>query len=521
MQNSQHVCDHAVLLPVDQLSSVARSVGYKPLTVQQRFTAATGSRQRVTPEYETFANLFPLPLVLPGDELAHDPKYPPQSFSSWLNEGARNQVTLNRQAIYVANYLSVGSDAPKDHHRRTTPRDWTNPKQSIKPKSRLIERPAIEDVMAYLGVFFHGLPVKSLPGDLEIGSWIGRRHQCMPTRKKDSSVCVCELPEYVEVRSKQRDLATRVKVRHLHDDEQCSAYQTQLNLNDLLDHAIAILPEDAYCLLMLVDFDLYEDDEDDFCCGRAYGGSRIAVVSSAQYQPALDEWHSVELSVGHNWPGSHCSEFIRGICSDKSRHPSPAVGRLSKHAEAIQQPEPLESQGTSTEDAIMIGDTIVLDGSFLSDPKTPLEAAVSTHYALRPSPTPNVSSQVSSYLRRVALTASHELLHCFGLDHCVYYACAMQGTSSLIEDSRQPPYLCPVCENKLAKAIVSKVSSRKVLPKTMPHRDWWKTSEIGDWKRDRNEAMLTFCRTRGDGDLAFAPLAAWLEAQMQREVVHR
>ena len=47
----------------------------------------------------------------------------------------------------------------------------------------------------------------------------------------------------------------------------------QLNLNDLLDAAIDILPDDAYALLMMVEHDMFEDEDDDFVCGRAYGGS--------------------------------------------------------------------------------------------------------------------------------------------------------------------------------------------------------------------------------------------------------
>jgi archaemetzincin len=31
--------------------------------------------------------------------------------------------------------------------------------------------------------------------------------------------------------------------------------------------------------------------------------------------------------------------------------------------------------------------------------------------------------------------------HCFGIAHCVYYACSMQGTASIIENSKQPLYL--------------------------------------------------------------------------------
>ena len=45
---------------------------------------------------------FPDPLVLPGDAIDLDPKYPPQSFRSWLNLDVRNQVTTRRSVIYVA-----------------------------------------------------------------------------------------------------------------------------------------------------------------------------------------------------------------------------------------------------------------------------------------------------------------------------------------------------------------------------------------------------------------------------------
>ena len=62
-------------------------------------------------------------------------------------------------------------------------------------------------------------------------------------------------------------------------------FKAQLNLNDILDAAISALPEDAYALLLLVQKDLFEEEKDDFCCGRAYGGSRVAVASSARQNP--------------------------------------------------------------------------------------------------------------------------------------------------------------------------------------------------------------------------------------------
>jgi archaemetzincin len=50
----------------------------------------------------------------------------------------------------------------------------------------------------------------------------------------------------------------------------------------------AILPDGAYALLFLVHQDLFKSPEDEFVYGRAYGASRVAVVSMARYNPSLD-----------------------------------------------------------------------------------------------------------------------------------------------------------------------------------------------------------------------------------------
>ncbi len=74
------------------------------------------------------------------------------------------------------------------------------------------------------------------------------------------------------------------------------------------------------------------------------------------------------------------------------------------------------------------------------------------HAALQTHTTFPSGSNTKMWLSRICKTASHELGHCLGLDHCVYYACIMQGTASLVEDARQPPYFCPVCLAKVLRA---------------------------------------------------------------------
>lgn len=44
---------------------------------------------------------------------------------------------------------------------------------------------------------------------------------------------------------------------------------------------------------------------------------------------------------------------------------------------------------------------------------------------------------------------NHESGHIFGLGHCVFYRCSMNGTNSLRETDRAPIHYCPVCHHKL------------------------------------------------------------------------
>ena len=43
----------------------------------------------------------------------------------------------------------------------------------------------------------------------------------------------------------------------------------------------------------------------------------------------------------------------------------------------------------------------------------------------------------------------HEIIHLFGLDHCIYYLCMMNGGETLEEIDGQPLYLCPICLRKM------------------------------------------------------------------------
>mmetsp|Transcript_44452 Transcript_44452/g.78711 ORF Transcript_44452/g.78711 Transcript_44452/m.78711 type:complete len:260 (-) Transcript_44452:51-830(-) len=52
-------------------------------------------------------------------------------------------------------------------------------------------------------------------------------------------------------------------------------------------------------------------------------------------------------------------------------------------------------------------------------------------------------------LRRFVCTLSHEITHLFGLHHCIYRHCLMNGTNHQSESDVRPGCLCVVCLRKL------------------------------------------------------------------------
>lgn len=52
-------------------------------------------------------------------------------------------------------------------------------------------------------------------------------------------------------------------------------------------------------------------------------------------------------------------------------------------------------------------------------------------------------------LRRSCKVLNHEAGHMFGLSHCVFYHCSMNGSNSLAETDRAPIHFCPLCHRKL------------------------------------------------------------------------
>jgi archaemetzincin len=59
----------------------------------------------------------------------------------------------------------------------------------------------------------------------------------------------------------------------------------------------------------------------------------------------------------------------------------------------------------------------------------------------------------AEYLRRALKIVAHETGHVFGLQHCIFYHCCMNGSNSLEESDSQPLHYCPLCHDKLRHAL--------------------------------------------------------------------
>lgn len=63
---------------------------------------------------------------------------------------------------------------------------------------------------------------------------------------------------------------------------------------------------------------------------------------------------------------------------------------------------------------------------------------------------PDVESLI---LRRSCHTLAHEICHMFGITHCTFFACAVNGSNNLDENDSRPMHVCPVCLRKLHSSI--------------------------------------------------------------------
>jgi archaemetzincin len=455
------VCKHTHLyLDVSPHASKAK---FKRPTERQRISAATKDG-RVSKKLELLSSkelfgdgmVFPGPLILPNDDLAEDPEFPPQDFKEWREEEERNPVTQERKTIYIVPSPSIKEEVSKM-------RAWSVCNSQIsanEQNTQAISPLDMQDIMEYLSAFFHGMDVKLLKEPFHWQIWQHYDGFILKNPPKGTRI--------IGLRTPSKELFG-IRCRASPD----GVSPMQVNLNDVLDALMENIPSDAHSIIMLLDQDMYEGDGDIFCAGRAYGGSRIAAVSQFRDQPSC-----APKEDGHGWPSSHCAAYIDQLCRLDSSRPPAKKAKL--------QPSQRKDVGG------------------------PLHVAIEAA-AIRPESGIPPEAPTAQWLGRVAVTMAHELCHCLGLDHCAYFACAMQGCGSVEEAQRQPPYVCPVCLEKIAATIGGGLV------------DGWDDEVMGrsireGYVRERYEALRKVCERWGDANVSrmFAGYKAWLDAVIER-----
>lgn len=437
-------------------SPEAQQCGFDRPPAPKRLAAATASgRVSKDAQYATdetdFNNgeAFPGPLCLPDEALSMEPDDAPQSFRSWLQTAKSGGVLISkrRSTLYVIPPPEITPELEGLMSGWTTPKVPKGGRMPGLPKG--LTDGNVEDLCDYLRAFYHLMPVKILGPSYRWCKWEE------PTSKGEQRIGLQTPGPWAEI----------VGVRYRRSPDGIAKFQ--VCLSDILDAMLPRVPSDAHAISMVVPFDTYEDDDDDFCCGRAFGGSRISIVSTFRYNPCVDLYSGIDLC--HMWPASHCKAYVDGLCG----LPQPASKRKKVENPSI----------------------------VAKSPSTPMGAAIDA--AARSVKVMGKSDYDALWFSRVARTLSHEVGHCVTLDHCVYFSCIMQGTAGMAEDVRQPPFLCPVCLEKLSRNLICLVETKGT-----------DKAKQRSWILGQHRAMRDFCGKWWNVSM-FAGYWAWLEKRIE------
>jgi len=85
--------------------------------------------------------------------------------------------------------------------------------------------------------------------------------------------------------------------------------------------------------------------------------------------------------------------------------------------------------------------------------------------------------------KRSCKVLAHEIGHIFGIKHCIYYQCLMNGSNHLTESDGKPIYYCPIDLRKLQCALKFNVLERQKKLQDLWTEFGW--SEEADWGEKR------------------------------------
>ncbi len=102
----------------------------------------------------------------------------------------------------------------------------------------------------------------------------------------------------------------------------------------------------------------------------------------------------------------------------------------------------------------------------------------------------NPDTEKSLVVDRAAKVMAHEIGHMYGLRHCVYFDCLLNGANSLEEMDRAPHALCPVCLRKLQRSCGFEILPRYARLKRFYDEHGF--AEAGEFAGMRIRVLLEF-----------------------------
>ncbi|XP_042112447.1 archaemetzincin-2 isoform X1 [Ovis aries] len=207
-----------------------------------------------------------------------------------------------------------------------------------------------------------------------------------------------------------------------------STRNLQIHAGQILTFLKKKKPEDAFCVVGITMIDLYPRDSWNFVFGQASLTEGVGIFSFARYGT---DFHSSHFK-GKVKKLERKSSSDYSVFDDYYLPEATSVLLLrSYRAPPLPGCPGIWGKGRRTE--------------FQRVSPPPSRTAVSTRASLPP---------------RAYWTLTHEIGHIFGLRHCQWLACLMQGSNHLEEADRRPLDLCPICLRKLQSAVGFRLRDR-------------------------------------------------------------
>ena len=124
--------------------------------------------KRLTEEDQKMSLTFPNPVLLPGDKLALDSRYPPQRLRTWINNPVRNQPDAQRNKFYIVEpEIHPNAGFMKGWLRPTiasqgAPRKKKQKTSNTGQEANSLPLSHVDQVEKYLAAFYDGLPIVRL-----------------------------------------------------------------------------------------------------------------------------------------------------------------------------------------------------------------------------------------------------------------------------------------------------------------------------------------------------------------------